>query len=62
MDALIQALDNPAQVDTSPLDRLCAVLPKPSFFNHQVGRAVLASLVALIGVIVLGLFLAALHH
>jgi serine/threonine protein kinase len=62
MVALVQDLDNPAQVDVSGLDRLCAMPPKPSFFNHPYVRAVVASLVIFIGIILLGLFLAALRH
>ncbi len=62
MDALIHDLDNPAQVDTSQLDRLCAVPPKPSFFSHPYVHAVMTSILALIGIIVLGLLLAALRH
>jgi hypothetical protein len=60
--ALIQDLDNPARVDTSPLDRLCAAPPKPSFFNHQVVCAILVAIVVLNGIVLLGLFLAALRH
>ncbi len=62
MGTLIRDLDNPAQVDTSQLDRLCAVPPKPSFFDHPYVRAVLASILALIGIVLLGLLLAALRR
>ncbi len=62
MKALIQDLDKPSQVDVSQLDWLCAMPPKPSVFNHPYIRAVAASALALIGIVLLGLALAALHH
>ncbi len=62
VEALRRDLDNSTKVDTSQLDRLCAAPPKPSYFDQQIVRAVVASILALIGIVLLGLLLAALRH
>ncbi len=62
MGLLIRDLDHSEQVDTSHLQELCAAPRKPSFFENQFVRTVIASVVLMIAIVLLGLLIAAMKH